>query len=388
MLKMALGHTEEVAGAAAAEELLTECAVGLEGHTPGAGLLLASHDVDLDELLAAINDAHPDLPLIGCTVVAPVSSASPYVEGATTLTLFASDVIGFSSGLATDVARDVGRAAAEAVSKAQEGADQPPALAIVTPSMEGLDPVEVSEEIGRVLGPEVPVFGGGAVPDYPMTGNWEGARQIYGTAILTDSLPLLLLSGPLVVSVGVRHGWNVVGRQAVVTRSKGNRVWEIDGAPVVDFYRHYIGAAVEPAIANPLAIYDPETNRHFLRAPIDWDPVEGAATFFGSVPEGSMVQVTTASTEEIIEGARASVADARAGFPAGAFPEAALISACAVRNLLLGTRTGSEVETIMTGIGPGVPVAGFYAYGEFAPLEVKQSARFHNETCVTMLLGT
>jgi hypothetical protein len=59
-----------------------------------------------------------------------------------------------------------------------------------------------------------------------------------------------------------------------------------------------------------------------------------------------------------------------------------------VRNLLLGTRTSSEVETIMTGIGPGIPVAGFYAYGEFAPLEAKQLPRFHNETCVTMLLGT
>ena len=388
MLKMAVGQTEEIDGAYAAADLLQQCAAGLDGAAPQAGLLLACHDLEFEEFLAAIFEAHPDLRLIGCTTHAPISSASEYVEGSTTLTLFASDVIDFTSGLGIGVANDVGLAAREAVLHAVAGTDKPPALAIITPSVEGFDPSALSVALEEVLDGNVPVFGGGAVPDFPVTAPWEGGTQIFGRELVTDALPVLLLSGPLVVSVGVRHGWKPVGRKAVVTRSKHEQVYEIDGEPVIDFYRHYLGATAEPAVANPLAIIDPETGHTYLRAPLAWDESEGSATFFGSVPEGSVVQIAMASTDEIIEGAQASVADALSGFAEGVRPAGALISACAVRNLLLGTKTSIELETIKDGLGADITIAGFYAYGEIGPLEINTPSRFHNETCVTVLIGT
>lgn len=388
MFKMAVGFTEELDGEFAAEEVLAQCARQLDGHAPQAGLLLACHDLDLEDFLSAVTKAHPGIELIGCTTLASISSKSDYVEGTTTLTLFASDVIDFTSGLGTGVATGVDGAARQAVAAALHGTNKDPALAIVTPTMEGFDPAAVSEEIGKVVGGEVPLFGGGAVPDLPVGSPWEGAVQFYGDQVVTDSLPMLVLSGPLHVSVGVAHGWNPVGRKAVVTRSKNEQVYEIDNEPVVDFYRHYLGATSEPAMAHPLALLDQDTGRYYLRAPLVWDEEEGAATFFGSVPEGSVVQIAMASTEEILDGTNASVQEALAGYPGTARPEGALISACAVRNFLLGSRTGSEIERIMDGVGPDIPVAGFYAYGEIAPLGDSATPKFHNETCVTVLIGT
>jgi hypothetical protein len=388
MFKMAVGQTDELDGEMAAAEILRQCEPALDGETPQAGLLLATHDLDLEEFLTAVTDRFPGIKLIGCTTLAPVSSASDYVEGSTALTLFASDVIRFSTGLGADVASGVGSAARQAAEEALGDGDEKPALAIVTPTMEDFDPASVSEEMGKALGADVPVFGGGAVPDFPVTSPWVGAVQFYGDRIVTDSLPLLLLSGPLQVSVGVAHGWSPVGREAVVTRSKNEVVYEIDGEPVVDFYRHYLGAGGEPAMAHPLALLDKDTGRYYLRAPLVWDEEEGSATFFGSVPEGSTVQIAMASTEEILAGTVASVSDALSGFPEMAKPEGALISACAVRNFLLGTRTSSELDLIKTGLGGDIPIAGFYAYGEIAPLNVESSPKFHNETCVTVLIGT
>ncbi len=388
MLKMAVGATEEMDGELAATDVLEQCAATLDGETPQAGLLLASHDLDFKEFLAVVADAYPDLELIGCTTLAPMSSASEYSEGSTTLTLFASDVIDFTAGLAGDVASGVDDAARQAVAEAAAKTDKEPALAIVTPTVEAFDPAAISAEVGRVLGPTVPVFGGGAVPDFPVQTPWVGGVQFYGDQVITDSLPVLLLSGPLHVSVGVRHGWIPVGKTAVVTRAKNETVYEIDGEPVVDFFRHYLGVSGEPAFAHPLAILDDETGRYYLRAPMSWDEEEGSATFLGSVPEGSVVQVAMASTDEILQGTQASVQDALSGFPEGHVPEGALISACAVRNFLLGSRTSSELDIIRTGLGSEVPVAGFYAFGEIAPLELEGSARFHNETCVTVLIGT
>ena len=388
MFKMATGHTEELDGEYAAAELLEQCGAGLDGHEARAGLVLAAHDLDLEDFLTAVTTAHPGIELIGCTTLAPISSAAAYSEGSTTLTLFASDVVDFTTGLGTGVAAGVGGAAREAVAVALARTEKEPALVIITPTMEGLDPASVGEEVGKVIGNDVPVFGGGAVPDLPVTSPWVGSVQFHGDRVVTDALPVLLLSGPLEVSVGVAHGWKPVGRQAVVTRSKNEQVSEIDGEPVVDFYRHYLGATSEPAMAHPLAILDEDTGRYYLRAPLVWDEEEGAATFFGSVPEGSIVQIAMATTEEILDGTDASVQEALAGFPDTARAEGALISACAVRNFLLGTRTSSELDRIRVGLGDTIPVAGFYAFGESAPLGASKATKFHNETCVTVLIGT
>jgi hypothetical protein len=388
LLRMAVGQTDELDGEFAAREILKQCADALYGQEPQAGLLLASHDLDFDEFLAVVTTVYPDMDLIGCTTMAPMSSVADYAEGSTTLTLFASDVLDFTAGLGTDVVAGVKSATRQAVEEATRKTDKQPALLIVTPTVEELDPTAITFEIGAVLGHTVPVVGGGAAPDFPIAMPWRGGVQFYGNQVLTDSLPVLLVSGPLKVSVGVAHGWNPVGKTAVVTRSDDNKVYEIDGEPILDFYQRYLGTESEPAIANPLAILDNDTGRYYLRAPMEYNGSDGSAIFFGSVPQGATVQLTMATTEEILRGTEASLTEAMAGFPGEEMPEGALIASCAVRSFLLGTRTRGEIERIRAGLGQDIPVSGFYAFGEIAPLGLDSTPSFHNETCVTVLLGT
>ena len=388
LLKMAVGQTDELDGRLAAAEILSQCMDGLDGLDPQAALLLASHDLDVEDFLSEITSAHPDMGLIGCTAMAAMSSSADFAEGSTTLTLFASDTIDFTVGLGTDVAADVGAAVRGAVQDAASKTAKVPALIVVTPSVEGFDPAGVAEHIGTVLGDSVPVIGGGAAPDFPMASPWLGGIQFYGNQTLTDAVPVLLISGPLKVSVGVAHGWSPVGRSAEVTRSDDYRVYEIDGEPVLDFYQRYLGMGSEPAIAHPLAVLDHETGEHVLRAPFQYDESDGSVTFFGSVPEGSTVQLAMATADEILRGTEASIAEAIAEFPGTEAPEAAFIASCSVRSFLLGTRTRDEIARIRTGLGHELPISGFYGFGEFAPLGVGSTPSFHNETCVTVLLGS
>ena len=385
---MAVGQTDELDGELAAQEVLKQCADALDGQEPQAGLLLAAHDLDFEEFLSVVTDTYPDLDLIGCTTMAPMSSVADYIEGSTTLTLFASDELEFTAGLGTEVAAGVESATRQAVEEATRKTDKAPALLIVTPSVEDFDPNAVTSEIGEILGHKVPVFGGGAAPDFPIAMPWLGGVQFYGDRVITNSLPVLLISGPLKLSIGVAHGWSPVGRTAVVTRSDEYKVYEIDGEPILDFYRHYLGVESEPAIANPLAILDDRTGRYYLRAPLVYDASDGSATFFGSVPQGATVQLAMATTEEILNATETSLTEAMVGYPKEAVPEAALIASCAVRSFLLGTRTSGEIERIRAGLGQDVTVSGFYAFGEIAPLGSDSAPRFHNETCVTVLLGT
>ena len=105
------------------------------------------------------------------------------------------------------------------------------------------------------------------------------------------------------------------------------------------------------------------------------------------MPEGATVQLTVAAIDQIFDGARASITEALASFPGGRAPDAALVYSCATRRFLLGTRAGREIEVVREVIGPDVPIAGFYCLGEIAPLPAADTSRFHNATCVSVLLG-
>ena len=112
---MAVGQTDELDGEFAVREILEQCADAVDGLVPQPGLLLASHDFDIAEVLPAISAAYPGIELIECTTIAPMSSVADYAEGSTTLTLFASDVLNFTTGLGRNVAKDVASATRQAV---------------------------------------------------------------------------------------------------------------------------------------------------------------------------------------------------------------------------------------------------------------------------------
>ena len=122
--------------------------------------------------------------------------------------------------------------------------------------------------------------------------------------------------------------------------------------------------------------------------PLGSDPAIGSLQVGGWVPVGATVQLTTSDADDLIAGAETSLARAIQDFPVGATVEAALIFSCAVRKYLLGSRTRVEAELVSSALGPSVPMAGMYTYGEIGPVEEAASSRFHNETFVTLLLGT
>lgn len=77
-----------------------------------------------------------------------------------------------------------------------------------------------------------------------------------------------------------------------------------------------------------------------------------------------------------------------AGYPPQSKPQAALVSSCAIRNLLLGGRSAGEIVSIRDALGEDIPVQGLYACGEIAPITPGAGSRFHNHTCCTVLIGT
>jgi len=67
MLKIAIGHSDDIDSIDAVETVLEQCKTSLNGYTAQAGILFSSIDQDFQLIIDKINEAHPEIELIGCT---------------------------------------------------------------------------------------------------------------------------------------------------------------------------------------------------------------------------------------------------------------------------------------------------------------------------------
>jgi len=128
------------------------------------------------------------------------------------------------------------------------------------------------------------------------------------------------------------------------------------------------------------------SDRFYLRTPINWDPATGRVGFFGIVPDGATVQITVAGTEQIFEGARASMEEALAAFPAG---KTRMRRSC-TRAPPGGTCSAHASGGVRDGARPawdGHPDRRHVLPRRDRPMASPDRTQFHNATMVSVLLG-
>ncbi len=386
MFVAAAGHSEDIDTLSAFEEIREQCEAALEGKPPQAGLLFAGIDFEHQELLDAINDAWPGIELIGCTTDGELSSCLGFREDSISLLLFASDTIDFASGLGRRLSEDAQAACTQAAEQARAKTELEPRLCITTPESFTINGQMTVEALRKALGGDVDLFGGRAADQR----KFESTRQFCGREVVSDSVPILVLSGPLFYSFGVASGWKPIGDPGMITRAQGNVVYEIDGAPAIEFYRRLLGKEFKLSIDIPLIILNDAGEPEYLRPSSgDVDEETGAITYLSDVPEGVRAQVTITDRAAILEGCEESIRMALRGYPDIKKPEAAVIVSCSARRNLLGTKTPEEFRILTEQVGQNIPICGFYSYGEIGPQKTDSSKSImHYETFTMLLLGT
>ena len=386
MLRMAVGHSDDVDAADAIAIAIDQCRTQLDGLAPQAGFLVAAFDSFDPSLVATVRDAFPGCALMGSTSSAEMSSTSGFLEDSVSLALFASDDIEITAGLGLGIDRDVDAACREAVAEARSQSSRDPKVCVVFADAGIVEPQRTLDALTGALPDGVLVVGGGSAWHDLASGapSW----QFSGERVTSEGVAVLLFSGPVAYSIAVGTGWRSLGAIGVITRSAPRQIEEIDGRPAVEYLARYLDVSAPASYGNPLAVREVGTDESYLRGIAGSDPASGALNVFGSVPVGATVQLTTTTTEDILAGTRESLAAAAADFPGRTGPEAALMFSCVARRMLLGSRAGAEVELARSELGPAVPLAGLYCYGEIGPVSGSPSSRYFNTTFVTLLLGT
>lgn len=383
MLKVVIGHSEDVDSHDAIQEVLQQCKGELNGLIPQAGILYSSIGYDFSVLLEQITKKFPDIELIGGTTDGELTSLHGFTEDALSLTLFYSDTIEIKAGIGTNLAEAPKICAAKALQEAQSKLSKSPTLCLTFP--EGLVSQKdiAMDELQRQLGKQVPVFGGATAKQI----EYGETFQFYQTGIYKNSLPVLLFGGNIQFSHGIASGWKPIGKKGKITKVSDNEILEIDNQPALDFYRFYLGPLASETPEFPLAIFEEGNEQFYVRTVQKINEQKRSLLFSGAMPEGSCIQITEASREQLLEGAKESIIQAIDNFT-GATPEVALVFSCAARKSILGTKTKEEFQLIQPCAENRFPIFGFYTYGEISPITATAPTRYHNGTFITLLLGS
>lgn len=382
MLTMAVGQSDDIDPAVAIREAIDQCRAQLDGQSPRGALLFLAYDLFEPAVPAAVRAAFPGVELIGCTSAAQVSSAKGYTDDGLTLAVFASDDITFAAGAAAHLDEDIEGPSRAAIDEASAGSDQPRVCIMLADGLTAQSALAVVEQAI----PSVPVVGGAAAGPPPITvrPNFQFAND----KIVKNGLAVLLLSGHVLVSVAVGGGFRPVGKRGTVTAADEGRLIAIDGMPALEFVKPYVEEPGPTTFGNPLRFREQSDDEWHLRGMLSADPETGVINIQGAISVGAEVQLTIATTEEVVTATKDVARRAIEGYPHEGSPSAALIFSCAVRRYMLGSKTAQEVDHARSFLPPMLSLAGGYFFGEIAPVGSDTPSRFHNETFVTLLLGS
>ncbi|MBK7207205.1 MAG: FIST C-terminal domain-containing protein [Elusimicrobia bacterium] len=184
------------------------------------------------------------------------------------------------------------------------------------------------------------------------------------------------------VGHGSLGGWDPFGPERLITRSKNNVLFELDGRSALALYKNYLGEHAQDlpasALLFPLCVRPPDTRDWLVRTVLAINENERSMTFAGDVPEGHIARLMRANFDRLIDGAMAAADSGKNRL--GVEPGLALLISCVGRKMVLKHRTVEEVEGVRTVLGPRVPAAGFYSYGEISPLKPQGRCELHNQT--------
>jgi len=153
--------------------------------------------------------------------------------------------------------------------------------------------------------------------------------------------------------------WTPVGQEMLVTKAKGSVLYEIDGMPVLDVYKKYLGDDIVkdlPSSCMPFPLIVHRDGVLVARDPISVVDDNKALKFAGLFEEGDVVRFSFANIEELTDNLEV-VFNELNKIPV----EGVYIYSCTARKALLQEKLISELNVLES----LAPTAGFFTFGEY-----------------------
>lgn len=335
----------------------------------------------------AICDALPfDVVGVNTSMSGTPTQAAPYQFSLMVLT---GDDISFSTALSEPLVGDPARRSAglgDMCAAAATNVDAPAMAFAYAPMFEDFNDEDLIAALDAASG-GLPLFGTLAV-NYE-DGRYTGTRILHNGADYPDRACITYVSGNITPVFRMERlpENRILKQKAIITRSRGNILVEVNDMPVMQFMSslglvqngQLIGIHSMPFILDVGPDSPPQSRSVLHVSP------EGHVVCAGAMPVGATLALGAQDSDAVID-----TTDRLLGSLAGhSGAKAAIFYSCHSRALALGLEEKAEYERVRRSLGESVPFVFAYSGGEIAPVNVGGALRnsSHSDTVVACMLA-
>ena len=375
---MSRHHNPNLAGREAAEQALKKAGIV----EPDFVFMFASIGYDQRSLLRTVREATGGVPLTGCSAEGTINGEEADESGfSVVVTTISSDDLQWTNGIARrleDDARAVGQQVAQ---------DLLPDLSadtiglfvfpdgLITLTLESFF-AGLEENLSTLQ--FLPLWGGGAGNNLDTVGP---TYQYCDDEVISGGISYALLSGKAQASWAISHGLVPIGGERIVTRSKGNVIYEIDDKPAVEVLKEYLPeqALTEErdwmryAISLALCFRAPshmKDEEYVVRGVPALRMADGSIIVQTEVSDGTSVWFSSRDKEKMITGLDRMARQIKEQL-GGEKPKLVFQFECLTRGktMLREQEKLQILKRFRQSVDPEAPWAGFYTIGEIGPVE-------------------
>ena len=398
---MSRHHNPSIAGREAAEQALQKTGV----ERPDFVFMFGSIGYDQRSLVRAVRETTGGAPLTGCSAEGTIDGEDADESGfSVVVTAISSDELQWHNGSAAGLEaepRAVGKRVAQELlphlSSDTIGLFVFPdgIKDFVVPTENLVDNFFAGLEENLPSERFLPMWGGGANVNF---NSWTPPTYQYcDDEVITDGVSYALLSGKARVGWAISHACIPIGGERIVTRSKDNIIYEIDGKPAMEVLDEYIpeGALSHDrdwfryVISLSLCFRAPsymKDEEYVVRGMPAVSMNDGSITVQTEVKEGTSVWLSSRDKEKITTGFDRMAAQIKEQL-GGAKPKLVFQFECGTRGKMM-FREQEKLQLLKRfrrSVDPDVPWAGYYCAGEIGPVE--EHNNFHLCTSVVVALS-
>lgn len=365
------------AGLQAAHQALNHLGAG----APGLGILISSNQYQPREVMSGVSSLLGDTPLIGFSAPAGLTSEGQHPHSVV-LALLHGDFQAEAHWLPGYA--QSGRDTANRLMQLADAKKDNHAAIFFADGFNG-----DAEQFCVSIPPDhLPLAGALSSGDLH-TGN---TYQMSGSQTGTGSMTAAFLRGNIRVGIGSAHGWDSVGKQFRVTRSRGFWLRTLDGHPASETYADLFGYPARDWAFPPLSylarLYPlgvEQGEDMVVRAPIRVE-ADGSFRMNATVRDGIDAYLLVGSRASCERAASQAAQQALLAL-GDAKPAFALVLVDIAWQMLLKSNPGAEVAAVQDILGANVPIAGGYTLGQIVPGKEGAIPRFLNQHIVVIAFG-
>lgn len=347
---------------------------------PGLAIVIASHQYQPREVLNGVSSLLGDTPMLGLSSPAGLSLDGLHPHSVVVA------LLGGSFQVETLWFPGYAQSGRETASKIEQHASARVERQSILFFADGFN--GDAEQFSNALPAALNIVGALSSGDLHTGANYQLVNNQSGTGAMAAAF----LRGELTVGVGSAHGWDPVGNQFRVTRSRGFWLRTLDGRPASEAYASLFGYPARDWAFPPLSylarLYPlgvEQNEEMVIRSPIR---VEADGSFrMNAVIRDGIDAFLLVGSRAACENAAKTAAQQALLQLGDAKPRLALVLVDIAWQMLLKAHPGLEVAAVQEILGDTIPVAGSYTLGQVVSPDGAAKPKFLNQHIVVIIFG-